>query len=388
MVARLVRILTLVALIFVTIGFFYPDPYYFANPNGAGLVLALKFVRSILIALIGIWLAWEFWLCKRVKSVRTGIKLMAVSAFLSVPGALGVIAIWDDMRVRSPAEYHSFLQLNPGERRFEEESSIRIAFIGGSTTAWGDSKGRGWPDRVRETLRSRFGNRVDVLNLAREWYSSKHTLIQYLGNVRYVKPTHLVVMHSINDLLYNADFSYLSAGPFRADYGHFAGVEAEVLMRSGVLGNLFRKLGAGWYHTPRKEIHQSEFLGLSSFTSNLELLVRNAVADGVDVTLMTEPTILAPGVPDGNDFYMVHFEAVGPDEQWGIDTAINGMIAYNNAVRDVALKSGVTLIDLDAQVPKSREYFNDEVHLKDPAFEIVGNVVSRSMENMIIEGLP
>jgi len=385
-IARLVRILILVALIFVTIGFFYPDPYYFANPNGGGLVLALNVVRSILISLILILLAWEMWLCKRIRSIHTGVKVMSISVVLSVLVVLGAIAVWDDMRVRSPAEYHSFLQLNPAEGRFDKESDIRIAFIGGSTTAWGDSKGRGWPDRVRDRLQSRFGRRVGVLNLAREWYSSKHTLIQYLGNVRYSKPTHLVVMHSINDLLYNADFSYLSAGPFRPDYGHFAGVEAETLRRSGVLGNLFRKLGAGWYHAPRKEIHQSEFPGLNSFTANLELLIRNAMADGVEVALMTEPTILAPGVADSSDFYMVHFEAVGPEAQWGIDTAVNGMVAYNNAVRSVALKSGVQLIDLDVQVAKSKEYFNDEVHFKDPAFEIVASIVAGSMENMIIEG--
>jgi len=385
--AKTVRILLLAALIFITVGFHYPDPYYFANPNGEGLVFALKLVRGILAGFSCGWIVWEFFPLRRLKIDSAGIRVMVVSLVVSALGLISVVAIWDDLRIHVPSEYHSFLQLNPGEGVFSEGSTIRIAFLGGSTTAWGDSQGRGWPDRVREKLQSRFGSRVDVLNLAREWYSSKHTLIQYLGSVRHLKPTHLVVMHSLNDLLYNADFSYLSAGPFRSDYGHFAGVEAEALRRSGVLGNLFRKLRAGWYHKPRKEVHQSEFPGLNSFTNNLELLIRNATADGVKIILMTEPTILAPGVEDSNDFYMVHFEAVGPHEQWGIDTAIKGMIAYNDAVRVIGSKQNVNLIDLDAEIPKTKASFSDEVHFKDPTFEIAGEVVSRGLERVIAGGL-
>ena len=72
-ITRIIRIILFIALIIVTVGFYYPDPYYFANPSGGELILALKLVRSILGAVIGVWLAWEFWLHNRLEFARTGL---------------------------------------------------------------------------------------------------------------------------------------------------------------------------------------------------------------------------------------------------------------------------------------------------------------------------
>ena len=73
------------------------------------------------------------------------------------------------------------------------------------------------PTRVQARLRDADTARpVEVSNLGRQWYTSHHSLINYASNLRPLRPDVVVVMHAINDVLHNADFSYFSRGPFRS----------------------------------------------------------------------------------------------------------------------------------------------------------------------------
>ena len=47
-------------------------------------------------------------------------------------------------------------------------------------------------------------------------------------------------MHGINDLLCNADFSYLSRGEFREDYGHFLGAVTRIIAQGTFIQKMFR----------------------------------------------------------------------------------------------------------------------------------------------------
>src|SRR5690606_23388948 len=99
------------------------------------------------------------------------------------------------------------------------------------------------------------------------------SLINYQLNLREVKPDVVVIMHAINDLLVNADFSYFSRGEFQPDYRHFYGPLSRLLEPDrGLFLSLLRRVRLGWYHKPRRIRSDNSFPGISSFQNNLSSL--------------------------------------------------------------------------------------------------------------------
>jgi lysophospholipase L1-like esterase len=50
------------------------------------------------------------------------------------------------------------------------------------------------------------------------------------------------------------------------------------------------------------------------------------------------------------------------------------MARYNEVARDVAAQLGTPFLDFDAAVPRTTEYFSDDVHMKDAAYEILARM--------------
>jgi hypothetical protein len=194
-------------------------------------------------------------------------------------------------------------------------------------------------------------------------------------------------MHNINDLLQNADFSYLSKGSFRQDYGHFYGPSANIFERFGLFGTLWTKYKQLWYYkTDRITIEQDSFPGLESFTRNINNLIDLASIDGTDVILLTQPNILSENMDESikKICHMVNFEAVGIDKKWGYKTAYIGMKKYNEAIKTIAHNKKVYFIDLEKYIPKSLIYFYDEVHYNDTTFTIIPKILASEIAKINI----
>ena len=73
-----------------------------------------------------------------------------------------------------------------------------------------------------------------------------------------------------------------------------------------------------------------------------------------------------------------------------IESMIRGMRAFNSATAETAEKYGVPLIDLDAGVPKSADYFLDDVHYTASGNALIAKLISDYLiQNFIIGwGLP
>ena len=88
---------------------------------------------------------------------------------------------------------------------------IRIAALGGSTTA------SGYPYVMEQILNTQAGEdaRFEVLNFGQGWYSSAHSLVNFVLNVADLAPDFVVIHHAWNDK------SVRDAGDhFRSDYSH------------------------------------------------------------------------------------------------------------------------------------------------------------------------
>ncbi|MCK4336574.1 MAG: SGNH/GDSL hydrolase family protein [Candidatus Aminicenantes bacterium] len=290
-------------------------------------------------------------------------------------------------------EYHPYLQIAPKDIPIPDgentKNALRIFCLGGSTTEFPDTEGRDWSTRIQELLQNMYPEKhFEVYNLGRMWYTTLHSIINYSVNLRHHKPDILIAMHGINDLLQNADFCSYSFAPFAEDYRHFLGPVSQLVLHRSFLQSAVQVIRSIWYYKPRKVIDTDIFPGLVPFTRNLKTLCDLAKTDSIRIILLTQPHLYKESMSEEEkaSFIMLKYEAVGPDIRWSTETARKGMNQYNNAVREVAKKEKVFLIDLEKSVPKNLDYFTDEVHYQDRTYDLIaGHITTRLLEEGIIK---
>jgi len=365
---------------FFYIGLFYPSEDIPTNYNimRYALILALPIITAVSIYL---------YLAQRTGRLhRFIIPLVFGSAFFCI---FCLLTIYLTVReIRSPelsSEYHPFLQLSPKafvpKSSNSEKACFRVFCLGGSTTEFKDSKNIGWPERLERLLQARFPNRnIEVYNLGRQWYTIQHTLINYMINLRQHKPDVIIVMHAINDLLINADFSYYSSGPFSDDYRHFLGPLTDLVKKKNLMKTITSFFRNTWFCAPKSVVLSKEFPGLVPFERNMKTLISFAKAENVGVILMTQPHLLKDVMSPEEDskLIMVHYEAKGPDKKWHVLTAKAGMEKYNEIAVKTAQDMRVPLIDLELALPKNLQYFTDEVHYQDRSFDLIAGYISEN----------
>ncbi len=375
--------LILLIFVYVEVGFFYADPY--VTGTESILVKSFLFSARMITPLVGLALAYLVLIASRRK----------VRFSFVFPGLLGVIAIFaffypalEFVYTRSMqkrlSEFHPYLQLMPHDfKKTAGAAAPKVFCLGGSTTEFTDSHGRGWPQKTSEILRDHYGTSANFFNFGRQWYTTQHLLIDYNANLSQYKPDVIIIMESINDLLQNADFSYFSTGPFREDYGHFLGPVRRLILQPTLLSASLETARMFWYAPERTVLEVDTFPGLESFRRNLLFLIEAAKRDGAAVVLMTQPSLFKDQMSAGEikALTMINREAIGPKFQWSVGTGKAGMAKYSQAVRKIAADSTVKLIDLDKIVPKSMEYFIDDVHYTDNGFQLVAETVAGGLES-------
>jgi hypothetical protein len=188
-------------------------------------------------------------------------------------------------------------------------------------------------------------------------------------------------MQSVNDLLMNADFSYMSHGPFRDDYGHFYGPVNRIIDRRSLWHYLRDVVRGIWYATPRRTVTTDRFPGLSVYERNINTIIELAERDSTMVILMTEPCLMKREMSEKElaAVGMIKVEAINDTIVWDKETVVNGMEQYNNALRAIARVHNLPLIDLEREIPKSLTYFRDEVHYQDTSYSIIAPIVAREL---------
>ena len=369
------------------IGLYFPGSYMLSYGSIPRTILwFLRFLLPFLYAGVIV-----LYISRRLHRVSRGeLALLFVSFCVGLYVCYGIADTlyqqWFDSHRR---DYHPFLQLMPSlDRRLDSTAphGVRIFCLGGSTTELPDQAGRDWPSRVEAILKERYGlQNVEVYNLGREWYTSLHTLINYETNLRKYRPSAIVIMLSINDLLQNADFSYMSHGAFREDYGHFYGPVNRIIDRRSLWHYLRDVFKGVWYAAPRRALTTNHFAGLKVFERNIRTIVELAKHDSTAVILMTEPYLMKRNMSEEelSAIGMIRVEAINDTLVWSGETLVNGMEQYNNALRTIAREDNLPLIDLDNEIPKSLMYFRDEVHYRDTTFSIIAPFVAHRLSEFL-----
>jgi lysophospholipase L1-like esterase len=337
-----------------------------------------------------------------------------------VPLLIGVEAVLRFMNVApQPPEplhiagtarhYHAFLQqvdrIEEGGRLVRayrgrvyspaKTAGQRVVCLGGSTT-WGhrlpveDT----WPAILEETL-TEDGYDIEIINAARPWYTTAHSLVNYCLQMRRYDPDLVIIMHGINDL--ERSFPQPGEAGLEWDYGSYQGPMRHVLetyeQRQGRTGRrsagfleasaIYRlirdqtALDRKFYGDLRRREESDEASGvdvgidafptLDLFRSNLEYLIHLCLDDGCRVLLITQPHVYG-----GSDLTAVdavpevtrkHFLVTADGQPISRAGVRLGMRAIRDATLEVAADSAIPTVDVERVIGAQPGYFMDDLHL-------------------------
>lgn len=346
----------------------------------------------------------------RRRTLFITIVLFGVLAILAAALGITELALRDS---RSASVYrevrrhppHPFLQVQPtmaadhvnrhGFRGDDVESTkpartFRIFTVGGSTTLGvGNDYKDTYPFLLQEALRARYrGVNIEVQNAGCAWYTSAHALVSYVTEVRQFDPDLVIFFEAINDLVRSFSPPWLANGPYQSDYSHYLGPYARL---AGPQSDFFDPSGPfltwnvvrAWirgdpnpFNTGNpdnvanalarlQQIDRPSFRSLPSFRMYTEALIHAVRADQRVIITASQASIYRADLNDGEKRRLWFSPLLCAEAGTcpSLSAMTRGMEAYNTAARESAAKAGIPFIDFAEAVPKTMEYFRDDVHL-------------------------
>jgi hypothetical protein len=157
-----------------------------------------------------------------------------------------------------------------------------------------------------------------------------------------------------------------------------------IINRSSLFDMIVQSVYRNWYYSEPELINTVEFAGLESFENNLNTLIELCGNDKTKILLMTEPNIYHDSMNDDelNALHMLNTEAIGNGKQWSLETAKTGLTAYNEKIKEISNSKGTMFIDLEKKVPKTLEYFYDDVHYKDKTYDLISDYIAIELNRL------
>lgn len=256
-------------------------------------------------------------------------------------------------------EFNNFGFAHTGEFVYEKpDGTLRIATLGGSTTA------NAYPSMMGAHIGEQLGGarQVEVLNFGLPYWTTAHSLVNFVLNVVDFEPDYVVIHHAWNDSKYQD----LVEG-YRGDYSHrlrpFESspfIIDRYLVRASALYRYvkFKLVPPDWAYLDNA-VSRDLAPGATSqgtdefrrYRRNIETIIEVATARRIRPVLTTMPHTLDPDKPAG--------QTMGRAEQ--IDQA-------NAIMRDIAAAHSdrIIFVDLDELMTgKMEEVFVDLAHVND-----------------------
>jgi hypothetical protein len=342
------------------------------------------------------------------------------------------VAAWRFVRVRidllNPYVFHPYLQsafkpdrpqlgFNRWGFRGEEierekpANTFRIFLFGGSTAACIESPFEKTHARLLELrLRQEYPDRrIEVQNLGVPWHCSEHSLIKLICNVQDFAPDLVIFEHALNDMFRGFAPDDFAEGPYRDDFGHYLGpvagmVKGRFLDVNGFPLSRFTGFwcsdfrfdcvrirgpdgdgiaGVGLVFMPKaEEVSVDRWRSLDAFGRNVRSFVDFAKLRGFDVLVVSEPYLYRDDLTAAEREVLVMARTCDEDgRRPDVSSLKRGMDAFNGRARDVADACGARFFDLEKAIPKSLDYFFDDVHYTTKGNAAVATAVGNEVVN-------
>jgi lysophospholipase L1-like esterase len=293
--------------------------------------------------------------------------------------------------------FDPFLQF-PGAR-FEATPTTampgvtRVTTLGGSTTHGGHLPPEQRYPAVLEDVLSEAAPH-EVLNAGMDWWTSKHSHANYVNYLRRWNPEVVVVMHAINDLYRSFSPHGYALGDYDPQWTHFFGPAIRGARPRSLLGRIRTNFAAlefdrRWFANWRfqeEDLPVEAFLSLPDFEFSLRSLVRTLVQDGARVVLVTQPSIYRVDLEEEAlarlwfpETFCTTRDGLLRRRQPSVRSMAEAMEAFNAVVARVAQEEGVALADAASRVPRTLEYFGDDVHYTQAGAATLAEVVAEAV---------
>lgn len=261
----------------------------------------------------------------------------------------------------------------------------RVLLLGGSTTEGvGLPPGARYADVLEGLLRQARPD-VAVANCGMSWFTTQHALVAYVTDLADWRPTVVVHMEGINDLVRSLAPDDLSSGEYDDRWAHYYGAAAGGLRPPAFGEGLLRRMADDWCSTARlRPVDVPEWPSVARAERHLRQLARRARADGARLVVVTQPFLVKddPGPAEAERYELTrsHVRRRGPWLEYPAPRSVRaGLAACAERARAVARDEGALLVDAEARVPKTLEHFRDEVHARAPGARLLAELVARAL---------
>jgi lysophospholipase L1-like esterase len=267
--------------------------------------------------------------------------------------------------------------------RPKPQNEVRIFLVGGSSLECfylDDSEVVSQRLQDRLTARVPDQARVRVYNAAKSGDRTFDHLAMVVHRIAHLEPDLIIALVGVNDLrgaMNNVDYLLfrpkkerwsfvqllrLAATEFQLPRRAYAVLRQsderelleEITLTSDIKGDVDLRRTRPVTDRPPAE-------NLAAYVENLETLVAAARSTGAEIVLATQPTTWNSDVDHRAREW--HWMTLVDGEVYREDLMDAGMQRYNDAMRAVARRHDVPMFDLDALLPKSLDFFYDDVHL-------------------------
>lgn len=263
-------------------------------------------------------------------------------------------------------QFHSFLQLPPTEQKQKipkPPGVFRIVCLGGSTTE--GLKAKGYPVALATMLEEKYPSEtIEVINAGKYFYSTQHSIIQYLFYLKELEPDLIILFHGVNDLITSFTMPPFSSHPFRRDYGHFFGPLAYIRYP-----RTFEDFLSGFFYADLlrpnlKPAPFPEFISQHSFRRNLETIIHITESEGIPLILSNQAHCYSlqgdsdPGFLRFQRYFLVDTNHFADEKSW-----YNGMELFNRIAKETAEKFSVPFVDQSKAFNGRRDLFRESIHM-------------------------
>lgn len=272
---------------------------------------------------------------------------------------------------------------------------LTVIAVGGSTTeSFYISDGKTWPDLLAQGLRPGFPE-LWLNNAGLDGHSSWGHILLVRDYLVALRPDVVLLLVGVNDLFAEGpnQFDRAAAGSLwgrLADYSEVASTvlnlyRARQTAKMTALGTIPKPNDLRQF--PRRAIAAAGIdvlmreaePGLAAYRGRLDEILDMLMEAGTMPVLITQPSLLGPVTDPADEVDLGLIEV----NMWGRN--LNGQAvwslleAYNDVTRAIAGERGVALIDLAAEMPKSRRYFYDFFHFNNEGSARVATILGERL---------
>ena len=292
-----------------------------------------------------------------------------------------------------------------------KKNEYRILAVGGSVTEslYLDND-ETWPNLIMEKINiTKDGRKVIVMNIGKSGHNTRDHILQLQRLINVYEPNFIILMVGANDMLLKlskrwvwkpfdeSSYDYTKSFSYVSDYS----IKSTLIYKIYKILNGRFNLGFNVQDSVGKNIAESRLerkesesiinvtpdlaIVLDDYERNLIQLIKISRGNNVSILLVTQPYLWKENMSEEEDsslWMTTDFNG----NFYTTDVMIESMEGFNLRLLDVCKKNKEALcFDLEGKMPKSLEYFYDDMHFNEKGAEFVAEQFVEYIRNNLDE---